>query len=173
MMENERIRISKNIYVRPITLEDTPAVVMWRNNPRVINNFLYRGPFTEEIHNNWMNTKVKSGEVIQFIIEFQEGEAAVPIGSVYFRDVDINARTAEYGIFVGEDKYIGRDVGSIVTSWAVNYAREVIGIKILNLRVLMDNLAAVRSYEKAGFIPTEVQKNYIDNRDLMLMKVDL
>ena len=173
MVENEKVKIAENIYVRHITYEDTPTVVKWRNNPRVVNNFLYRGPFTEEIHNNWMKTKVESGEVIQFVIEVQEYGTIIPVGSIYYRDVDLNAGTAEYGIFIGEDDYIGRGIGSVVASWAVDYAREELNLKTLILRVLIDNLAAIRSYEKAGFIPTEVQKNYIDNRDLMLMKVDL
>ena len=98
------------IYLRNITYEDTPLVVKWRNNERVRNNFIYREVFTEDIHNNWMKTKVETGEVVQLIIcqktdsNENESEGTLierPVGSVYLRDIDMNEKTAEYGIFIG------------------------------------------------------------------------
>ena len=61
--------IGKNLTLRPITLVDTPLIVRWRNIDFVRNNFLYREKFTEEIHKHWLETKVATGEVVQFIIE--------------------------------------------------------------------------------------------------------
>lgn len=173
---SEKIQINNKILVRSITEDDTEMVVAWRNNPRVINNFLYRGPFNAEIHTNWLNTKVASGEVVQFIIEFKnddiENNEFIPVGSVYFRDVNQDDRTAEYGIFIGEDSVIGQGVGSAVAKWAVDYAREVMRLKTLRLRVLADNISAVKSYMKAGYEVYDTQTDYIDGRDLCMMKVE-
>ena len=48
----------ESIYLRPITREDTALVVAWRNNPAVMQNFIFRQPFTAELHENWLRTKV-------------------------------------------------------------------------------------------------------------------
>ncbi|WP_196811543.1 GNAT family N-acetyltransferase [Butyrivibrio sp. VCD2006] len=151
------------VYLRKITYEDTPMVVRWRNNPRVRNNFIYREVFTEEIHNNWMKTKVETGEVVQLIICQKENDSIpgkadadeYPVGSVYLRDIDMANKTAEYGIFIGEDDAIGKGFGNEAADLMCRYAREELGLKKLILRVFVDNTAARKSYEHAGFIKTE------------------
>lgn len=167
-MNEEKISLQQNISVRPIEMDDTLNVVKWRNNERVINNFLYRGEFNEETHKEWMRTKVASGEVRQFIIE----EYDRPVGSVYFRDIDMENQTAEYGIFIGEDDGIGHGIGTAVAKWAVEYAQKEMNLKTLFLRVIADNVAAIKSYEKAGFVSYEIKPDFIDGRDLVFMKKD-
>lgn len=170
-----RINVDNKLIIRPITMDDTEMVVSWRNNPRVRDNFLYRGPFTAEIHENWMNTKVRDGKVIQFIVEEildQTDLTTRPIGSVYYRDVDMENKTAEYGIFIGEDDAAGHGYGNIIASWAVNYAKDVLKLKSLTLRALADNTSAVKSYENAGYKKYKLEENFIDGRDLVFMRVD-
>ena len=157
------------LYIRPIDIDDTEYIVCWRNNPRVRERFLYREVFTPEGHIQWMNTKVASGEVEQFMVF--EGER--PIGSVYFRDIDKIAGTAEYGVFIGEDDACGHGYGNIIASWAVKYAKENMGLSSIILRVLSGNTAAIRSYQNAGYKEYEVQKDYLDGQDLIFMKQEL
>ncbi|SDB37264.1 GNAT family N-acetyltransferase [Butyrivibrio sp. INlla16] len=152
------------VYLREITYDDTPMVVKWRNNPRVRNNFIYREVFTDEIHNNWMKTKVETGEVVQLIIcpkdDAADGEgtgdnAERPVGSVYLRDIDMTEKTAEYGIFIGEDDAIGHGYGNEAAELMCRYAASKLGLKRLILRVFADNISALKSYEHAGFVKTE------------------
>lgn len=161
------------IYLRPITMEDTDLIVKWRNSDRVRRNFIYQALFTKEGHENWMRTKVASGEVIQFIICEKETER--PVGSVYFRDIDPVNKKAEYGIFIGEADAAGKGIGSETARLAVAYARDVMKLHKLMLRVFADNTAAVKSYEKAGFVQEACLKDeFFQNgkyRDLLLMAV--
>ena len=135
------------VKIRLITKEDTPNIVAWRNNERVRNNFIFQEVFTEEMHNNWMDTKVASGEVVQFIIETEEDSA--PVGSVYFRDIEDGQ--AEYGIFIGEDSAIGKGYGKQAANLALDYAFHELGLEYIMLRVFADNISAIKSYEKNGF----------------------
>ena len=96
------------IYMRPITEADTDNIIGWRNSERVRRNFIYQEDFTRQGHQNWLKTKVATGEAIQFILcETQDDR---PVGSVYFRDIDEKNRKAEYGIFIGEADAAGRCV---------------------------------------------------------------
>ena len=83
----------ERVLLRPITMEDTPRIVAWRNDPEVLQNFIYRGPFTAAVHINWTKTKVASGEVVPYVIE--DRESGRPVGSVYFRDVNRTFHSAE------------------------------------------------------------------------------
>lgn len=134
------------VTIRLITKEDTPNIVAWRNNERVRNNFIFQEVFTEEMHNNWMDTKVASGEVVQFIIETEEG---TPVGSVYFRDIEDGR--GEYGIFIGEDSAIGKGYGKQAAKLALDYAFYKLNLDYIILRVFADNISAIKSYERAGF----------------------
>ncbi|MBE5852429.1 MAG: GNAT family N-acetyltransferase [Lachnospiraceae bacterium] len=154
-----------------MTDEDTDAIVKWRNNPRVRNNFIYQGLFTPEGHRNWIETMVKTGKVIQFII--CEKESSRPVGSVYFRDICKEHNKAEYGIFIGEDDAIGKGIGSEVCKLACEYGFRVENWHKIFLRAFSENMPAIRSYEKAGFVQEAylrdevcIQSKY---RDVVLM----
>lgn len=163
---------SQRIRLEPITTEHTGLIVKWRNNERVYNNFIFSEKFTEEMHNNWLKNYVATGDVVQFVIyDVKEDK---PIGSVYFRDIDYIAKKAEYGIFIGEDDYVGRGYGSETAVLALQYAFEAMKLKEVFLRVFADNLGAVKSYENAGFTIDRVEKNAISKNgkthDLIFMK---
>ena len=140
----------KQIYLRPITMEDTDRIVSWRNQDRVRHNFIYQKLFTKESHENWMHTQVETGHVVQFIICEKNNDR--PVGSVYFRDIDHDNKKAEYGIFIGEADAAGRGIGSETARLAADYARDVLKLHKLMLRVFADNVGAVKSYQNAGFV---------------------
>ena len=58
-----------SISLRNIRYEDTDLIVRWRNSEAVRCNFFYSEKCTAEAHLKWMDTKVKNGEVVQYIIE--------------------------------------------------------------------------------------------------------
>ncbi len=141
--------IGKNLILRPITLDDTDLIVNWRNNPSVVQNFIFREKFTKEMHENWMHSKVETGQVIQYIVE--EKKTGRPIGSVYFRDVNKAYDSAEFGIFIGEDDARGKGYGKEMTSLFVRYGFESLGLHRIQLRLVKGNAAAARTYSSVGF----------------------
>lgn len=140
----------KNVYLKAITYEDTELIVKWRNKEQVRKNFIYQNPFTKESHEEWMKNQVETGNVIQMIIFVRKTDK--PIGSVYLRDMDPKNKKAEYGIFIGEDDERGRGYGTEAALLMSGYAFANLGIHKIYLRVLKENVAAQRSYEKAGFV---------------------
>lgn len=146
---NSLIPLSKgNISLRPIMDSDTEDIVRWRNNESVRSNFIFRGEFTAETHTNWLRTKVDTGKVIQYIME--DSLSKRPIGSIYIRDININNKSGEFGIFIGEDSYRKKGFGTEATRLFLPYCFSL-GFHRIFLRVLAENMAAVRSYFKVGF----------------------
>lgn len=138
------------IYLRLITYEDTNLIVSWRNSDAVRKNFIYQELFTRESHENWMKTKVETGQVVQAII--CDIKTNMPLGSVYIRDIDRHHSKAEYGIFIGEEAARGRGVGTAAARLMLRYCFEEEGLHRVYLRVLSGNGQAIRSYENAGFV---------------------
>ncbi|MBR1816767.1 MAG: GNAT family N-acetyltransferase [Lachnospiraceae bacterium] len=145
----------KNIYLSSITYNDTDDIINWRNKDFVRDCFIYREIFTKEIHNNWMRTMVETGKVMQFIIYTMLDNRK--IGSVYIRDIDKRNKECEFGIFIGEEEYIGKGYGHEATDLLCEYTFSKLGINRIFLRVLADNERAIKTYKKSGFI--EDKKN--------------
>lgn len=170
-MDGKKVIYGEKVILRPITMEDTPLIVIWRNTESVRKNFIFRERFTEEMHNNWMRTKVASGEVVQYIII--DRDADKPVGSVYFRDIDMKNRSAEYGIFIGEESARGKGLGSETARIFTRFGFETLGLHRISLRVLAGNSQAEKSYENAGFAREGVFRDmvYLDGeyRDVVFM----
>jgi UDP-4-amino-4,6-dideoxy-N-acetyl-beta-L-altrosamine N-acetyltransferase len=160
------------IYLRDMTEEDTELIVKWRNRQFVRQNFIYREPFTVKGHLQWIETMVKTGKVVQFIICTKEDEA---VGSVYLRDIDRTNHKAEYGIFIGEEHALSKGYGTEAAKLIIPYAFETLHLHKLMLRVLSENRRAQRSYEKAGFVQEACLRDevFLDNtyHDIILMAV--
>lgn len=148
-MSEKIIKTGDQVRLRLITSEDTDLIVKWRNNERVRQNFVYRVPFTRDIHENWLTNQVFAGNVVQMII-CEKARDNRPVGSVYLKYIDQDKTEAEYGVFIGEDDATGKGYGNETARLAVDYAREI-GIKRLILRAFSYNSVAIRSYENAGF----------------------
>lgn len=138
------------IYLRMMTDQDTDDIVRWRNHQRVRQNFIYQKPFTPEGHRAWIETAIRTGEAVQFIICEKETDRAV--GSVYFRDISREHHKAEYGIFIGEDDAAGKGYGTEACELACRYGFQNMKLHRIFLRAFAANHQAIRSYEKAGFI---------------------
>lgn len=152
VINGERVRL------RPITEADTGQIVRWRNDPEVQRYFLFREPFTPELHRAWLREKVAAGKVIQYIIS--DRAAGQDVGSVYFRDVDVKNESAEYGIFIGEAAARGRGIGTETARLFTDFGLQVLRLHRISLKVLGDNAIARRSYEKAGFAVEGVFHDY-------------
>ncbi|MDR2043385.1 MAG: GNAT family N-acetyltransferase [Clostridium sp.] len=137
------------IYLRKLRWEDTGRIVAWRNQDTVRRNFIFQELFTQESHAAWIRTMIDTGKAVQMII--CETSSDVGLGSVYLRDIDLWHRKAEYGIFIGEARARGRGIGTAAAKLMQEYGWREQELHKIYLRVLAENVRAIRSYEKAGF----------------------
>lgn len=145
------------IYLRLMTVEDTDLIVAWRNTDAVRKNFIYQELFTREGHLGWIENMIKPGKVVQTVI--CDSATDKPLGSVYIRDIDRQHNKAEYGIFIGEADARGRGVGTAAAKLMLQYCFEEEGLHRIYLRAFAENVQAIRSYEKAGFVREAVLKD--------------
>lgn len=162
-----------DIYLRPMTKEDTDLIISWRNTDVVRKRFIDQAPFTREGHLNWIATMVDTGRVVQKIICM--ADTGRPVGSVYVRDIDLRHGKGEYGIFIGEADARGKGIGTRAARLMLEYCFGELKLHKVFLRAFADNIQAIRSYEKAGFIKEGylredvcIEGNY---RDIVLMAV--
>lgn len=161
----------KKVILRPMTVEDTDDIVRWRNTDFVRENFIYRSEFTREGHLNWIKTMVDTGKVVQYIIV--ERSSGKSIGSVYLRDIDQSMKTAEYGIFIGEEKALNKGYGSESAQLMVEISKKELNLNKLFLRLYEENVGARISYENAGFKLIDGKREVRNDKRVIFMELDL
>jgi RimJ/RimL family protein N-acetyltransferase len=74
-------------------------------------------------------------------------------GKAGLNHLDFRDRTGEYNLVIGEKAARGKGYGTEITRLVLDYAFTVLGLHNVWLRVFAYNPAAIRVYEKAGFVP--------------------
>lgn len=72
-------------------------------------------------------------------------------GTISLKNIDIDANTAEYAIALRYEAQ-GKGVGTFATRQVLKYAFETLNLNRIYLNVLVDNINAIKLYEKCGFI---------------------
>ncbi|MCF8009653.1 MAG: UDP-4-amino-4,6-dideoxy-N-acetyl-beta-L-altrosamine N-acetyltransferase [Halanaerobiales bacterium] len=140
----------KNICLREITIQDTDNILKWRNTKDVRQNLFTRNNITKDDHLRWLENKVEKGHCIQFII-FKSDEK-VDFGTVFIKNIDNSNKKGEFGIFIGENNYRGKGYGRIAAELILEYTFNHTPLNRVYLKVLEENVGAIKSYRNAGFV---------------------
>lgn len=136
-----------DVTIRAISRDDTDNIVRWRNLPQVRKNLFSQAEVTRDGHLKYMETMVDTGKCRQFIIE-ADGH---PCGTVFLKNVDLDKKEAEFGIFIGEADCRGKGIGTLAAKQILKYGFEILGLEKIQLYVFSDNTAAIHSYQRVGF----------------------
>ena len=119
----------------------------WRNSEQVTKYF--RIPhITEEQHKKWLASLHNNPpSTIAFMIM----DDAEPVGVTYFHAINYDAKEADWGIYIYDEKYRGKGIGNIALADCIKYAKENLKLSRLYLDVKESNHRAINLYEKQGF----------------------
>ncbi len=113
------------IYLRPITLEDGPTIVKWRNTPSVRAHCLNQKPISLESNEAFFHQYIETGWYLQFIVERIDedfGVASYPIATIYLKDIDRTNRRCELCIFTSDDQEWNTDSQTIAVKMLLEKA---------------------------------------------------
>lgn len=136
----------------------------WANDDKVT-HFMLEGIYPSNVQKleERYNELINGSNVVFAIINKKNKEY---IGTVGLYNIAWQARMAEFRIFLGNNKYHGKGLGTIASKFMVKYAFYSLNLNKVWLGVNIENKGAVRCYEKAGFIKEGVlrQEVFRNNR---------
>ena len=155
------------MYLRPVTLEDGPIIVKWRNTPSVLAHCLNQELITIDSNKAFFRTHVETGNYLQYIAEKidEDGESSCPIATAYLKDVDKINRRCELCFFIFNDQ-----------EW--NTESQIVAVKML-LQKAFDEMKMHKVYsyafyrfvneasllKHAGFTTEAILKEEVINED--------
>ena len=142
------------IFLRPISENDGPNIVRWRNNPEVLGHCLDKTHITEESNLAFYKANIETGKYKQFIVECVESYSGVctyPIATVYLKDMDYGNKRCELCIFTSSDVEWNPEGQTIAIEMLVNKAFNEYGMHKVYSYVFKKYPQEVELLKKAGF----------------------
>lgn len=146
--------------VNLIPLEESHALTSWkwRNNPAIWKYTLNKPDreITLEDEQKWIQQVLKNEQDKRFAIVCDE----IYVGNIYL--TGINNGESFYGIFIGEEAFMGKGIAQEATKILLDYAKNVLGLKRIKLRVNRYNVAALALYKKLGWSEQSVSEDIVE-----------
>jgi RimJ/RimL family protein N-acetyltransferase len=149
-VEPDSARDQGSVALAPLTAADSPALLDWINDrDLVVLNSPFR-PVSAAQHSEWFDDIQRRADTVFLGIRIEP--AGELIGTVQLHSIHPIHRSAELQIRIAKPSYRGRGYGSTAVRLALRLAFEDLNLNRLSLHVFSDNLRAIRTYEKAGFV---------------------
>ncbi|HEY8895655.1 MAG TPA: GNAT family N-acetyltransferase [Niastella sp.] len=148
--------MSKQVYIRPLRVEDALVSYRWRNDPKIW-RFTGSRPncyVTPEMETAWITSVLQRENEKRFAICLCETDEY--IGNVFFTDIKNNECLGH--IFIGEIKYWGGG-RALEGGWmALEYMFFNVGLERVNMEMHKNN-PGMGAVNRMGWIPMEEMEN--------------
>jgi ribosomal-protein-alanine N-acetyltransferase len=162
---NEPFLAGRRVYVRGLHRTDLPAMLPWINDADVT-RLLFSGDRpadVERLAEQW-ESDLRSHNNIAFAACLRSDDRFIGTTGLY--SINWIMRSAEFRVFVGEKGQWNKGIGTELTRLMTIYGFDKLNLNRVWLGVNADNAAAVRAYERAGFVREGVlrEEQFRNNR---------
>jgi len=140
------------VTLRELAREDIPIVNKWRGDRDLVDGLGAPARYiSEDVDQAWFEEYLRRrGADVRCAI-LLDGERE-PVGLVSLTGIDPVHRRAEFHLLIGRRDLHGRGIGTDATRLMLKHAFNDLNLHRVFLSVLAHNAAAIRVYEKAGFV---------------------
>ncbi|MFH1212946.1 MAG: GNAT family protein [Candidatus Neomarinimicrobiota bacterium] len=142
--------IGEKIYLRPLQSGDAEFICRGENDPVVRETLFLAFPIDPEKVQEKISLQTNTRETLIFMIVSKDADEA--IGQIAFFRLDWVSRAAVFYIALLDPAHWSKGFGSEATHLMVDYAFETLNLNRIQLHVFADNVAAIKIYQKAGFV---------------------
>jgi len=151
----------EKIRLRALTLSDIENTLKWHNQEDI--SYFYSGhpfPVNIEFEKKWYEKILTSNfPVTVFGIEYIKNQ--ILIGITVLKDINLINRTAEFAIFIGDNEYRKKGLSSEASLETLRFGFFNLGLNRISLKVLEENKAAIKLYNRIGFINEGTLRNSV------------
>jgi RimJ/RimL family protein N-acetyltransferase len=143
---------SERLLLRPLTYEDLPLTLSWRNQDSIRRWFFDSGLISMEQHRAWFESYLEKEDDFVFVI-LEKGPSPRLIGQIALYHIDWQAMAAEFGrLMIGDICAQGKGYAKEATCVLIEHAVSQLHLREVYLEVYEHNLAAVAVYCSCGFV---------------------
>jgi RimJ/RimL family protein N-acetyltransferase len=140
----------EKIYLRPVEESDLEDLVTWLNDQSVSSGLLRNWPMSQYRAKLWYENRKDTLKVLTYAICLRSGSKS--IGFIEITDIHWVHQVGELWIFIGDKAQWGQGLATEALLLMSDYAFKTLGLRKLHIKVRDDNEAAVKLYQKCGFV---------------------
>ena len=162
-------KIFEDIVLKSLEQKNIEDLRILRNKKENRKCFIYQNEITKEEQEKWYKNYLKKENDIMFSA-FINGVLEKPIGYAALYDIDKNSKKCEFGrIIVDKSRVSKKGIGYQITKCLCEIGFEKLGLEMIYLEVFSDNIPAIKTYLKAGF----VEKNRYEKEGKEIIYMEL
>ena len=159
----------EDIVLKPIEKENIEDLRILRNRDENRICFIYQKKISEEEQENWYEKYLEKENDIMFSA-FMKDDQTTPVGYVALYDINKDSKKCEFGrIIVDKNRILKKGIGYQITKCLCEIGFQKLGVDMIYLEVFSDNIPALKTYEKAGFV--EKNKYEKDGKEIVYMEL--
>jgi RimJ/RimL family protein N-acetyltransferase len=148
-ISNDQFITGEKVYLRPFKESDLTMISRLENHPDPRATLFYSIPTTLDQQYEKIKKMINDPSNIVLIICTKEKSEA--IGETAFVRIDWISRAAVFYIGIADKENWSKGYGSETTQLMINYAFDTLNLNRIQLHVAVENISAVKVYEKCGF----------------------
>ena len=154
--------VGDTIYLSPRNSEDVEIFTKWLNDFQVTDGTGRSGLMVTLNGEKAYLEKIHDNENYCFVIVTLENDEM--IGTISLEKINYRNRSAELGIFIGDETYRGKGIGKEAIYLILDYGFNYLNLNSIQLSVLSFNERAITCYKKCGFKEAgRLRENYYLN----------
>lgn len=138
------------VALRPLRLDDLDRLFAWDSDTEIVE---LSGKKFDTVNQLEWYRRYNGHQALALAIV--DGSGAL-VGDIELENINWRRREAEIRICIGEKHLWNQGYGTDAMRMLIAYARDMVGLASLYLRVYSSNVRAIRCYQKAGFRPSGV-----------------
>lgn len=163
--------IKDNFLLRTIEERDIDYLRNLRNENRRF--FLYSQEITKQDQQQWYEKYKKNPNDYMFVLCKIDNDQQV-FGTVAFYDIDNARKQCEFGrIMIDHKRLAIHGMGQVLATTIKQIARDEFDIRIMRLEVFEDNIPAIKTYLKSGFVVVGEKFLEEKQKNILLMECEL
>ena len=167
-----RKMVGEKVYLSPRSVDDAATYVDMLNKYEIAKYIeQYTKTITVEGEREYL-AKNDSDSINYAIVDKENDQL---IGSISLMHINSIHRTAELGIFIGDEDHLSKGYGSDAIKLILDYGFNQLNLNNIMLKVIGFNKRALRAYEKCGFTSFGVWKesHYVEGQyhDIVFMNI--
>lgn len=153
--------VGKKVYLRGLEKKDLSGDYFQWTNDAEVTYFMFSGAtpnYLENLEEEYDRVRKSNNEIVLLVVDKKTDK---PIGCTGLYMINWISRSAEYRIIVGEKDFWDKSYGAEIGDLMLQYAFDKLNLNKIWLGVNAENIRAVKSYEKTGFVREGVLRKEI------------
>jgi len=162
----------REIYLSQPTISDLSSFIKWKGDAELSGVIMATARVLNEIEAaQWLHQNIADPNQL-FLGIYNSQDQIIGLTRLMF--IDWKRKSAEFGMYIGDFNERGKGYGTTVLRLTLERARRL-GLQEIVLKVKKDNIIAIKTYAKAGFIEQapEHEKIKQEGPEIIRMKLKL